>query len=464
MSTSGTYEIDKADEKRFRWRSYPHVQTFLEQRLSDFLAPVQRRQLSSDPLWETVVLRDTADACGLRFFDLLDYLRLAVPADAKALLEKQGFTPREKIHGMGRLYRHEGALFPFLILEEVQTEKASAVLELAIKVEDLELLQKRKGYPASLREGREPSLRSISLSDQRGYALTFVERRGNSGFEKRDGEKESSKKVEEVEFLFGKFRDTKIRCLEDPEEAFKKTFEIVEKAIILVGKERAAYEWVQAEVRYWEQRNKAATVQGKLQRELGLGWLNKDHITYRNSKKNFPKTIKVLSLLGFEKRERLHAEEFTAQILENPVLGVAAFVDVDPAGKKELGTVGLWVKIHGESLLSAGLHHMAARYDFVKVQGVLKKHGVSFRPPFSYFDDLKQVFTEGERSVIPEAHARRLLAERVITEPQFREYVTKGAVYTHLEDIQRGNGFKGFNQQSVDKTLRDTGKSLRFKK
>ena len=29
-----------------------------------------------------------------------------------------------------------------------------------------------------------------------------------------------------------------------------------------------------------------------------------------------------------------------------------------------LGTVGLWVGLHGESFLEAGLHHLEARFDF----------------------------------------------------------------------------------------------------
>lgn len=461
MSTPGTYKNEKS-EKRFLWKSYPKTQFFIEQNLA-FLNPLQKKpSFSSYPLEETVALRDAAHAIGLRLIDLLDYIRLAVPAAQKKLLTREGFVSYGNIAGIGTLYRHDHALFPFLIVEEVKSQKASTVLELAFKTEDLDHLQNVRGYSQPLREGKGSSFRRLSLSDTKGYTLSFVERKGNVRFEK-DFKKVSPQDLEEVHSLFGRYRDSNIRNVTDPEEAFKKTVEVIAKAVHLVGIERAASEWVEAEVNYWEKGNRAGLVQGKFQRALGLGWSNKDHITYRNSKTFFPKTLEILSRLGFEKRERLRAEEFTAQILEHPALGVSVFVDVDPPEKKELGTVGLWVKLHGESMLSAGLHHVACRYDFVKVQEVLRKEGIFFRPPFSNFYDLKQAFTEGEKRLVPEAHGRRLLREGLITQPQFKQYVTEGAIYTHLEDIERRNGFKGFNPHSVNKTLRDTGKSLRLR-
>lgn len=460
MSAPGRYSLEKGVPRRFLWRGFPKIQTFLDQNLSRFLVPTTKISLSV-PVRETVALHESATAVGIRFFDLLDYIRIAVSPSAKAVIQKQGFSVQKETYQGGKIYRHPRALFPVLVVEEVRSEKASSILELGVRVDSLEHLKGVRGFSEPIQGREESSLRKMSLTDPKGYTLTFVERKGTARFEKNTPEEDLGK-VRKVKSLFGSYRDSHVRLLEDPEEGFRKTVVLIREAIALVGKERTAYEWVQAEVLFWEKRNGAGTLQGKLQRGVGIGWANKDHITYRNSKAFFPKTIEILSCLGFEKREKLWAEEFTAQVMEHPSLALAAFVDVDPPGKKEWGTVGLWVKIHGESMLSAGLHHMAARYDFIKVQEVLKKRGVSFRPPFSYFDDLKQVFTEGERRVISENHARHLVHEGILTEAERREYMTKGAVYSHLENIQRGNGFKGFNRQSVDKTLRDTGRSLRF--
>jgi hypothetical protein len=46
-----------------------------------------------------------------------------------------------------------------------------------------------------------------------------------------------------------------------------------------------------------------------------------------------------------------------------------------------LGTVGLWVGLHGESFLEAGMHHLEARFDFELLRGQLKECGVSTMQP-----------------------------------------------------------------------------------
>lgn len=463
MSTPGTYAVDRAERERFPWRSYPKAQRYLEQHLSHFLIPVREKRALNRPLRETLLLSQEATVGGLRFFDLIDTLRLALPSSGKTLLTQQGFVPQDALQWKEKYYQHRQAFFPLLWIEEVRSEKASGVLELVVKAEDLEKLKRIRGYSESIVGDPGSPLRTLSLADsQRGYTLSFVERKGREDAEKGRPKLEDPEKLKAVRDLFGKGRNKEIRPLKDPEEGFRKTLECVEKAIRLVGRERTAYEWVQAEVSYWESGNRAGTIQGDLQRKLGLGWVNKDHITYRNSKRFFPRTVEILSRLGFEKRENLHAEEFTAQVMEHPFLGVAAFVDVDPP-EKSMGTVGLWVRLHGESMLAAGLHHMAARFSFLKIQGVLKEHGISFRPPFSFYDDLRQAFTEGEKHPVSESSAKELLREGLVSTSQYRDYLKEGALYTHLENIQRGNGFKGFNPKAVDKTIRDTGKDLHLK-
>jgi hypothetical protein len=59
--------------------------------------------------------------------------------------------------------------------------------------------------------------------------------------------------------------------------------------------------------------------------------------------------------------------------------------------------VGLWVALHGESFLEAGIHHLEARFDFGLVREQLKQSNIFGMPPFSDFDFLRQAFTEGER-------------------------------------------------------------------
>jgi hypothetical protein len=76
--------------------------------------------------------------------------------------------------------------------------------------------------------------------------------------------------------------------------------------------------------------------------------------------------------------------------------------------------------------------------------------------PFSNFDFLRQEFTEGERWPVRPERASRLLSDGLITPEQFEQFTRKGAVGSHLENLQRHGGFKGFNQSSVSAVIQAT--------
>jgi hypothetical protein len=51
---------------------------------------------------------------------------------------------------------------------------------------------------------------------------------------------------------------------------------------------------------------------------------------------------------------------------------------------------------------------------------------------------------------------KSLLAGNLITEEQAAGFVKNGAVGSHLENLQRKGGFKGFNQKSVSVIIEAT--------
>jgi len=163
----------------------------------------------------------------------------------------------------------------------------------------------------------------------------------------------------------------------------------MDRIVELVGRDVACHVVFVEERAYWERRNRAGQVQKRRQDILGLGWANHDHHTFRSSREHFLDLMRVLEKLGFERRERYYAGAeagWGAQILEQPVEGIVAFCDVDlePAEtqidfsrrplppSKKLGTIGLWVGLHGESFLQAGMHHLEARFDFNLLRDQLK--------------------------------------------------------------------------------------------
>jgi hypothetical protein len=229
----------------------------------------------------------------------------------------------------------------------------------------------------------------------------------------------------------------------------------------------------EAERVYWESRNRAARIQKQRQDRLGLGWGNHDHHTFRSSREHFVDLVEFLVKLGFTKRERYYAGAeagWGAQVSEQPVAGIVVFADVDllpdeteldfsthrlpPAPR--LGTVGLWVGLHGESLLDAGMHHLEARFDFDLLRDQLKGCGVNTMNPFSDFPFLRQAFTEGERWPVRRERAERLLSAGLITREQSKQFIREGALGSHLENLQRHGGFKGFNQKSVSVVIAAT--------
>jgi hypothetical protein len=114
-----------------------------------------------------------------------------------------------------------------------------------------------------------------------------------------------------------------------------------------------------------------------------------------------------------------------------------------------LGTVGLWCGLHGDSFLQAGMHHLEARFDFARLREQLARQGVNTMKPFSDFEFLRQAFTEGERWPVRPGRIAQLREQGLITQEQADTFLRDGAIGSHLENLQRKGGFKGFNQKSV---------------
>jgi hypothetical protein len=101
---------------------------------------------------------------------------------------------------------------------------------------------------------------------------------------------------------------------------------------------------------------------------------------------------------------------------------------------KRLGTIGLWVGLHGESFLDSGMHHLEGRFDYALLREQLAAENVNTMNPFSDFPFLKQAFTEGERWPVRRERAEALLKRGLIEQAQFDKFVTEGAIGSHLEN------------------------------
>ena len=93
-----------------------------------------------------------------------------------------------------------------------------------------------------------------------------------------------------------------------------------------------------------------------------------------------------------------------------------------PPEEKKLRTVGLWVGLHGESFLDAGMHHLECRFDYALLREQLAAAHIKTMAPFSDFPFLKQAFTQGERWAVRPERITRLLREDLLTDEQAQKF------------------------------------------
>ena len=185
--------------------------------------------------------------------------------------------------------------------------------------------------------------------------------------------------------------------------------------------------------------------------------------------------------LGFTLRERFHAGEHAgwgAQVLEHPTTGIVIFADLDLAPEEanddfstnvlpdlaRPNTVGLWVGLHGESILDAGMHHLEAQFDFDELRaGLAREANIETMKPFSNFPFLRQAFTAGERWPVAKLRADRALSLGWIDAEQHARFLKEGAIGSHLENLQRREGYKGFNQHAVSAIIAETDPRLQHR-
>jgi hypothetical protein len=259
----------------------------------------------------------------------------------------------------------------------------------------------------------------------------------------------------------------------EDEQGFDRVNRLVDAAIADLGVDTACDIFFAAEREYWARRNRAARIQKARQDGLGLGWANHDHHTFRSSRQDFRRLVALLERLGMRPRERFYAGAeagWGAQVLEQPICGITVFADVDLspdevvgdfaheplADRHELGTVGLWCGLHGESILQAGMHHLECQFEHEALCDQLQAAGVNIMAPFTTLPYLRQAFTEGERWKVPDKRINRLLEAGQITAMQANQFRMTGAIGSHLENLERNDGYKGFNQQGVSDIIART--------
>jgi hypothetical protein len=447
-------EIDSLFFKRERktmsewdWKLHPKAEVFLEEKISLF----KKRNEFALRLSNMIEQKTN-----MKLLECIDHMAFPEAEVTFEYLTRLGFRPSNESNGDYLVFRVFGSsFFPVLLKKGKDTE-------LALNAEHIEKLN--SNVHKNIEGQPNAPFRKLDLNQTDTFLISAIERHGISSY--------AIDEANDIDHYVKAFQtlSSRSRQFDSEEEGIKETQKIIQDLSLKLDKPRLADAFFRAERDYWQNRNQAAKVQKSRQDEFGLGWSNHDHHTFRSSRRNFSALLNLFKLLGLIPRERFYAGAqagWGAQILEDPNGRNVVFADVDLASEehdldftqslepmKNLGTVGLWVELHGESILQAGMHHLAARFKFDDVRADLQRSGVAMMKPFSNFPFLKQAFTEPQIWQVTNETATHLLKTGRINSEQASKFAAEGAVGSHLENIQRGQGFKGFNQSSVSAIIK----------
>ncbi len=454
MSTSTTAPKTVEGIADFHWECQPEAGALIAELLHSF-----RNDCPAIEAFARAALERT----GTRLLDWVDHFELPNGDEIAKRLTAVGFVPT--LTGKVAVFANPLGLFPSVELYE-QNRRC-----LAIKVDSVVEFLAAQGLLETARIEGSPgtSIRRAKIAVIGDVEFDAIERHGDRSLA---GITLSPEHAVAAQRHFEAFR-LRPRPLDDEPAGFAAALSLIEAAKHDLGQNRTCHLFFEGERRYWQSRNRAARVQKARQDALGLGWANHDHHTYRSSRSHFPALIAVFERLGFHCRERFYAGPeagWGAQVLEHPQTGIVIFADVDMSPEEllgdfshnplpprdELGTVGLWCRLHGEAFLNAGMHHLEAQFDFDAACSQLACEGVKSMKPFTNFSFLRQCFTEGEVWPVCSKQIDSLLAEELISRDQAEQFRSVGAVGSHLEILERNDGYKGFNQTGVNEIIRDT--------
>lgn len=443
----------------FQWECQPQAEALI----LDIVAKASQANNDIAKLSE-----DLLEHTNTRLFDWLDYV---VAIESPSLLEKvksAGFVQQE--NDLCRLFNHPGAQLPRIIL---QPSSHAVEMGVAVDVDSIVNFLMVRGEKRAIQGSEFGNFRQCEFSVENGAALWIVEKRGTLSVLPSS---ENPQEIFEFRHALEKWM-TRYRSLVNEEQAMQEAIQLARQLVNELGQHRAAWTVLEGERRYWQAHNTAGQIQKNRQDRLGMGWANHDHHTFRSSRRFFAQLVHLFEILGFHCRERYYAGEeagWGAQIMENPVCRLVLFLDVDLAPNEiandiaheplpeldHLGTIGLWCALHGDSILKAGMHHLEAQFMFDELTHDLAHHGIKMMHPFSSFPYLKQAFTVGENWQVNPSRVRSLVKQGKITAEQGEHFIANGAIGSHLENLQRREGYKGFNQKNVSIIIKKTDPRL----
>jgi hypothetical protein len=441
--------------KQFAWVCHPKAEALVERLLKE--------NLEANP-FISQLQKDLLEKTSTRLQDWVDHIVVSYSDAIEKELDSVGYVS-DNASTKYRVFHHPGAQLPRIVLND----PALLIKGVAVSVESISDFLMVRGMAGRIEGTLLTGYRRCCASLDNGVSLWVVERRGSPVMEPVKADSHHISKYIAMKEKWKTFP----RNLEDEDEAMKCALITAEEIISELGQNMAAWVVLEVEREYWQAHNHAAQLQKNRQDQLGMGWANHDHHTFRSSRRRFHHLVRLFEMLGFHCRERFYAGQeagWGAQVMENSSARLVLFLDVDLSPDEievdfahhplpeadRLGTVGLWCALHGDSILKAGMHHLEAQFMFSELEEDLKERGVGMMQPFSNFSYLKQAFTKGEIWQPDPKRVRQILNRGFITQEQADKFLREGAIGSHMENLQRREGYKGFNQKNVSFIIKHT--------
>lgn len=426
------------------WSEQPRAQALLQ----GVLAEILDRSPSTARLAQRLL-----DTTAVRLRDIIDHL---VIADAGVLAEARAAGWARSAAGV---WTHPEGMFPALL--------DGSRSELWLRVESVDTAVAVLGSQSPIDGPLHGRFRRAVVQTEGGVVIGVLERCGFPGYE-LPGDAPAT--IRRARLALQSFRSRR-REFDRVEQGLVATESMVDAAVADIGEHWACDLWLRAEREYWIRRCAPGRMQKERQDAAGIGFANIDHHTYDGSRRHFRHTIRILEKLGYELREMLYAGELSgwgSQVLEQPVIGSTIFADVDLApheltvdfAHEELPELprhrraGVLCELLGESILEAGLNHVACLFDQRHFREQMVARRISMMAPFTSFPYLYQELTEGDWTAVDARRVDALEAGGHISATEAERLRLDGSILSHLENIERNNGYKGFNREGIDSVLR----------
>ena len=397
--------------------------------------------------------KELLDCTAVRLRDLVDHISFS-DVEVESDLHKLGWKP----FGEG-IFENESGFFPAFI--------RSTSAELWFRVEDVANFLNVRGIHSPISGVEFGRCRKAIIFVAGSLKVGVIER---NGYRDYGVPFVTNDEIKSAKLHLQVFRSRR-RQFDTIEQGLAHTERLIDQSVLEIGSDWSCDLWLRAEREYWMRNCAAGRLQKIRQDAIGIGWANIDHHTYDGSRKHFRHTIRILKKLGYQLREMLYAGELAgwgSQVLWQPAIRSTVFADVDLAPNEltidfahEVLTnlskhrrAGLLSELLGESILEAGLNHVAGLFSQSHFRDQAGKSGIEMMKPFTDWPHLYQELTTGDWAAVDPNRVDILLASGHIEIDEAEKLSLQGSIVTHFENIERNDGFKGFNRDGIDGVLK----------